>query len=230
MAPGGRDWFGAGNKYITPVVADGRVYVATATGVAAFGLRVIPPPIFSQPPHAASNPNAGNFVTLSTLTTDASYPESALTYTWGAILTPPGASVLGFGANASNAAKSTVAAVSGPGTYIFLVVVTDPSGNQTNCLALVNVVAPATSHAAAAALPSTGSVSHPAAAITPATENVSSALAPAAPATGAPVTPIWGTGRLMLIAQEPPAPAMSLGVYPLGDRRPFGSRVLVWPT
>ncbi len=82
MAPGGRDWFGAGNKFITPVVADGRVYVATTTGIAAFGLRVIPPPIFTQPPHAASNPNVGNLIALSTLTTDASYPESTLTYTW----------------------------------------------------------------------------------------------------------------------------------------------------
>jgi outer membrane protein assembly factor BamB len=34
-----RDQFGAGNKFITPTVAGGRVYVGTATGVAIFGLR-----------------------------------------------------------------------------------------------------------------------------------------------------------------------------------------------
>ena len=35
----GIDHFGAGNKFITPVIVNGRVYVGTPTGVAAFGLR-----------------------------------------------------------------------------------------------------------------------------------------------------------------------------------------------
>ena len=35
---GTRDHFGAGNKFITPMVANGRVYVATTNGVAVFGL------------------------------------------------------------------------------------------------------------------------------------------------------------------------------------------------
>ncbi|MBV9346034.1 MAG: pyrrolo-quinoline quinone [Gammaproteobacteria bacterium] len=34
----GRDNFGPGNKFITPVVADGKVFVGTTTGVAVFGL------------------------------------------------------------------------------------------------------------------------------------------------------------------------------------------------
>jgi PQQ enzyme repeat len=34
-----RDQFGPGNKYITPVVADGKVFVGTANSVAVFGLR-----------------------------------------------------------------------------------------------------------------------------------------------------------------------------------------------
>jgi outer membrane protein assembly factor BamB len=41
-----RDQFGAGNKFITPTIANGRVYVGTATGVAVFGLlaeRSVPP-------------------------------------------------------------------------------------------------------------------------------------------------------------------------------------------
>jgi PQQ-like domain len=38
QAAGGRDQFGAGNKFITPVVADGHVFVGTQTGVAVFGL------------------------------------------------------------------------------------------------------------------------------------------------------------------------------------------------
>lgn len=38
QAAGGRDHFGAGNKYIAPVVADGKVFVATTNSVAVFGL------------------------------------------------------------------------------------------------------------------------------------------------------------------------------------------------
>jgi hypothetical protein len=51
QAAGGRDTFGAGNKFITPMIANGRVFVGTATGVAIFGslspgaptnLRIVP--------------------------------------------------------------------------------------------------------------------------------------------------------------------------------------------
>ena len=38
QAAGNRDQFGAGNKYIAPVVADGKVFVATTNSVAVFGL------------------------------------------------------------------------------------------------------------------------------------------------------------------------------------------------
>jgi hypothetical protein len=38
QAAGGRDNFGAGNKFITPAVADGMVFVGTPNGVAVFGL------------------------------------------------------------------------------------------------------------------------------------------------------------------------------------------------
>jgi outer membrane protein assembly factor BamB len=38
QAPDGRDQFGAGNKFITPTIADGKVFVGTQTGVAVFGL------------------------------------------------------------------------------------------------------------------------------------------------------------------------------------------------
>ena len=36
QATGGRDTFGAGNKFITPTIANGRVFVGTQTGVAIF--------------------------------------------------------------------------------------------------------------------------------------------------------------------------------------------------
>jgi len=38
QAASGRDHFGAGNKYMTPTIANGKVYVGTPTGVAVFGL------------------------------------------------------------------------------------------------------------------------------------------------------------------------------------------------
>ena len=39
QAAGGRDHFGAGNKFITPIIADGKVFVATPDSVAVFGER-----------------------------------------------------------------------------------------------------------------------------------------------------------------------------------------------
>jgi hypothetical protein len=38
QASGGRDQFGAGNKFITPTIVNGKVYVGTPTGIAVFGL------------------------------------------------------------------------------------------------------------------------------------------------------------------------------------------------
>jgi hypothetical protein len=38
QAPGGRDQFGNGNKFITPTIANGKVYVGTQNGVGVFGL------------------------------------------------------------------------------------------------------------------------------------------------------------------------------------------------
>ena len=134
----GRDWFGVGNKFITPVVADGHVYVATTAGV-AFGLLPAPPPTFVLPPTAGARAVVGETFTLATLASDAPYPESLLTYVWGTLSAPPGASAT-FGANVSNGAKTTVATVTAPGTYIFLVVVFGPTLEQVDCVTVVNVV------------------------------------------------------------------------------------------
>jgi hypothetical protein len=37
-APSARDHFGTGNKFITPMIAHGKVYVGTTDGVGVFGL------------------------------------------------------------------------------------------------------------------------------------------------------------------------------------------------
>jgi Ig-like domain-containing protein len=42
QAAGNRDQFGAGNKYITPMIADGKVFVGTTNSVAVFGLLPAP--------------------------------------------------------------------------------------------------------------------------------------------------------------------------------------------
>jgi hypothetical protein len=38
QAGGGRDQFGNGNKFITPMIVNGKVFVGTPNGVAVFGL------------------------------------------------------------------------------------------------------------------------------------------------------------------------------------------------
>jgi hypothetical protein len=38
QAANNRDQLGAGNKFITPTVADGKVFVGTTTSIAEFGL------------------------------------------------------------------------------------------------------------------------------------------------------------------------------------------------
>jgi hypothetical protein len=38
QAASGRDHFGSGNKFITPMIADGKVFAATTNSVAVFGL------------------------------------------------------------------------------------------------------------------------------------------------------------------------------------------------
>ncbi|MGB0010982.1 MAG: hypothetical protein WBQ03_05210 [Candidatus Sulfotelmatobacter sp.] len=38
QAANGRDQFGAGNKFITPMIVNGKVFVGTPNGVAVFGL------------------------------------------------------------------------------------------------------------------------------------------------------------------------------------------------
>ena len=38
QAAGGRDKLGPGNKFIAPMIADGKVFVGTQSGVTVFGL------------------------------------------------------------------------------------------------------------------------------------------------------------------------------------------------
>src|SRR5262249_29693052 len=50
QAPNSRDHFGAGNKFMTPTVVNGKVYVGTPNAVAVFGiLPSIPAPVITSP-------------------------------------------------------------------------------------------------------------------------------------------------------------------------------------
>ena len=57
QAINGRDRFGNGNKFITPMIVNGKVYVGTQNGVAIFGLlsQIAPAPA-SSPQHSAPHP------------------------------------------------------------------------------------------------------------------------------------------------------------------------------
>jgi uncharacterized repeat protein (TIGR03803 family) len=79
---------------------------------------------------AAANPNPVTSTTtnLTVLGADAG-GESNLTYTWATTGTPPGPVV--FSANQTNAAKSTTASFTSPGTYNFTVTITNLSNLST---------------------------------------------------------------------------------------------------
>ncbi len=60
QAAAGRDQFGSGNKFITPTIANGKVFVGTTNSVAAFGL-ISPSTAFpagTVPPNYYADPNA----------------------------------------------------------------------------------------------------------------------------------------------------------------------------
>ena len=58
QAPGGRDNFGAGNKFIVPTIANGKVYIGTTNGVGVFGLLNASS---GAPTLAVANTHTGNF-------------------------------------------------------------------------------------------------------------------------------------------------------------------------
>jgi pectin methylesterase-like acyl-CoA thioesterase len=78
----------------------------------------------------------GATVNLSTLATDPA-GASALTYTWAPVGDAP--APVTFSANGTNAAKATTATFTKAGTYVFQVVVTDPSGLTTTSAVNVTV-------------------------------------------------------------------------------------------
>ncbi len=60
-----RDFFGFGNKFVTPMIANGKVYVGTTTGVGVFGLLGAPSALYLNP-----NSGGGLNQTFTTVYTD----------------------------------------------------------------------------------------------------------------------------------------------------------------
>ena len=117
---GARDQFGAGNKFITPMVANGKVYVGTTNGVGVFGiLPTNSPPVITSP--GAASGNAGKpFSYQSTATNNpASYSAMPL---------PSGLNL-----NASGRISGTPVA---PGTTSVTIGATNPSGTGTATLVI----------------------------------------------------------------------------------------------
>lgn len=139
QAANGRDRFGVGNKFITPMIADGRVYVGTTNGVAVFGLRGL---TVATPAAITSGSVTGTTVRLGALGADPAYHQWHLTYTWAATSLPRGAAPPTFVANGTAAAGATTATFRGAGTYTLRVTIANPAGQSTT--SSLNVTIPGT--------------------------------------------------------------------------------------
>jgi hypothetical protein len=78
-APGGRDHFGSGNKFIVPTIANGKVFVGTTDSVGVFGLLQIAATITSAPP-GVSFTASGTGCAPGTYTTPVSLAWSTQTF------------------------------------------------------------------------------------------------------------------------------------------------------
>jgi putative cofactor-binding repeat protein len=128
-----RDQFGPGNKFITPTIANGKVYVGTTNGIAIFGL--LPNGPVNSAPSVTTQP-----------TNETVNPGQTATFVVGAT----GSAPLSFqwqknGSNISGATFSSYttppATVADDGEH-FGVVVTNGLGSTTSILASLSVLGP----------------------------------------------------------------------------------------
>jgi outer membrane protein assembly factor BamB len=79
MAANSRDQFGAGNKFIAPMIANGKVYVGTQTGVGVFGLlSVSSAPVITSSSTASGNTNKSFSYQITATNSPASYSATGL--------------------------------------------------------------------------------------------------------------------------------------------------------
>ena len=87
------------------------------------------PPTVVTPAAVSATPITGKTASASVLGADDG-GETALTYTWSTVGTPPGA--VAFAPNASNSAKNTVLTFSAPGSYNLVAMIRDADGGSVS--------------------------------------------------------------------------------------------------
>lgn len=80
QAPGGRDQFGSGNKFITPMIANGKVYVGTQNGVGVFGILPVNPgpPVITSSLSASGNTGKAFRYQIAATNSPTSYSAAGL--------------------------------------------------------------------------------------------------------------------------------------------------------
>jgi hypothetical protein len=119
QASGARDQFGAGNKFITPMIANGKVYVGTTNGVGVFGiLPTSAPPAITSPGTASGSAGKPFSYQITATNNPASYSATPL---------PSG---LNLNATSGRISGTPVA----PGTTNVTMGATNPNGTGTATL------------------------------------------------------------------------------------------------
>jgi subtilisin family serine protease len=95
------------------------------------------PPTVAVPAAASPSPVTGRTTQLSVLGAD-DHGESALTYTWSVVGTPP--ATVAFSTNGSNAARNTIVTFTAYGTYDFQVSIRDAQGQAATSSVTVDVL------------------------------------------------------------------------------------------
>ncbi len=107
--------------YFSGAIDDVRIYSTAISSAAVAGMMAIPPTV-AIASVAAPSPVTGTTATLSVQGADDA-GSSTLTYTWSTTGTPPAA--VGFSANGTNAAQSTIATFTKAGVYSITATITN---------------------------------------------------------------------------------------------------------
>ncbi len=132
QAANGRDTAGGAVKFQTPVVANGRVYVAGAGVVTIYGL-ISPSTAAPKITAAAAAHPATVTGTTTALSVTAADPAADLrpTYTWAATAVPAGAPAPTFSTDGTNTSNDPTVTFGQAGRYTFTVTANDPNSQKT---------------------------------------------------------------------------------------------------
>jgi hypothetical protein len=121
MASNSRDHFGTGNKFIAPLIANGKVYVGTTTGVGVFGL--LPPAVPLITSRLTATGSTGKSFTYQITATNAPTGYSAAGLPAGLILNLSSGLISGIPLT-SGITNVTISATNGFGTGTAKLVIT----------------------------------------------------------------------------------------------------------